>query len=214
MVVPMFSPRTIAAAMGKLIQPWNAMVIVMVMAAEEDCTMTVSRAPTTIKRGYTRKLLASKWAMNASTSGLLRRSGTESFMICRPRKVMPKPSRIPAISRYFLCLLKKKGMAMAMAGRATAVIWNLKPRIETSQPVMVVPMLAPMTTPMDWVRLTTPAFTRLTSRTVVADEDWMMAVAPIPVRIPAKRLVVSAPMMPRMRFPARFWTESLNTCMP
>ena len=41
MVVPMFSPKTIAAAISKGIQPLLAMTKVKAMAALEDCTVIV-----------------------------------------------------------------------------------------------------------------------------------------------------------------------------
>ena len=42
--------------------------------------------------------------------------------------------------------------------------------LDTSHPVTVVPMLAPMITPIAWVRFMIPAFTNPTTITVVADE--------------------------------------------
>ena len=44
-VVPMFSPRTIAAAISKLIQPFIATIIVMPIAADDDCTKIVRKTP-------------------------------------------------------------------------------------------------------------------------------------------------------------------------
>lgn len=43
--------------------------------------------------------------------------------------------------------------------------------IDTSQPVIVVPILAPMMTPIAWERFIKPAFTNPTTMTVVAEED-------------------------------------------
>ena len=47
-------------------------------------------------------------------------------------------------------------------------------------PVRVVPMLAPMMTPMPWVSESRPAFTKVISITVVADEDWTATVTRVP----------------------------------
>ena len=46
--------------------------------------------------------------------------------------------------------------------------------------VIVVPMFAPMITPIAWVKLIRPAEMKPTSRTVVTDEDWMIAVTDAP----------------------------------
>ena len=54
---------------------------------------------------------------------------------------------------------------------------------------MVVPTLAPMTTPTAWVRFMSPALTKPTKVTVVAEEDCTTAVTRAPVRHPMTRLV-------------------------
>ena len=60
---------------------------------------------------------------------------------------------------------------------------------------MVVPMLAPMMTPMACLSLSSPAFTKLTIITVVADELWIRQVVIKPVSTPLSRLLVMAPRM-------------------
>ena len=50
MVVPTFSPSTMAAAMGKSIHPLEHMIRVSAMVAADDCTTTVSRIPMNTKR--------------------------------------------------------------------------------------------------------------------------------------------------------------------
>ena len=66
---------------------------------------------------------------------------------------------------------KIKGIAKANKGMAKALISTLKPSNEIIQAVTVVPMLAPITTLMDWARLSNPALTKLTTIRVVAEED-------------------------------------------
>ena len=46
----------------------------------------------------------------------------------------------------------------------------------------MVPMLAPMIIPTTWESFMIPEFTKPTTITVVADEDWITAVTPIPRR--------------------------------
>ena len=73
-----------------------------------------------------------------------------------------------------------------------------------TQAVTVVPMLAPMMTPMACVRFISPALTKLTTITVVALDDWMSAVTRTPVMTPMKRFLVIAARMARRRSPANF----------
>ena len=59
--------------------------------------------------------------------------------------------------------------------------------------VTVVPIFAPIITLMDCFRVISPELTNPTTMTVVADELWMIAVTPSPVKSPANRLVVIRP---------------------
>jgi hypothetical protein len=65
-------------------------------------------------------------------------------------------------------------------------------------------MFAPMMTPMDCASVINPAFTKLTTITVVALDDWMSAVIRIPVRTPIMRFLVIAARILRRRSPANF----------
>ena len=60
--------------------------------------------------------------------------------------------------------------------------------------VTVVPILAPMMTPMALARDSRPALTKLTSINVVAVEDWTRAVTTIPVRTRLNAVEVIAAM--------------------
>ena len=70
-----------------------------------------------------------------------------------------------------LLLEKKRGIANAKIGRAKTAISTLKPRVEIIHAVTVVPILAPIMTPMDCFSVRSPALTKLTTITVVAEED-------------------------------------------
>ena len=73
-----------------------------------------------------------------------------------------------------LCLLfciKSIMTPTVSRGKAKAAMSTLKPRAEMIHAVTVVPILAPMITPMDCARVSRPAFTKLTTITVVAEED-------------------------------------------
>lgn len=52
-----------------------------------------------------------------------------------------------------------------------ALMLTLNPRMAINHAVMVVPILAPIITPTDYVKVSNEAFTKLTAINVVADED-------------------------------------------
>ena len=109
---------------------------------------------------------------------------------------------------------KKSGRAKAKRGRAKAAISTLNPKIEMIQAVTVVPMLAPIITLMDSASVSNPAFTKLTTITVVADDDWIRAVINTPVSIPVTLFVVIAVSIRRKLSPANFCNPSLMIFIP
>ena len=111
-------------------------------------------------------------------------------------------------------LLKINGIPMANNGMEKAAILTLKPTAEMIHAVTVVPMFAPMMTPMDCASVINPAFTKLTTITVVALEDWMSAVMRMPVSTPITRFLVIAARMLRRRSPANFSRPSDIVFMP
>ena len=62
---------------------------------------------------------------------------------------------------------------------------------DSSHAVRVVPILEPMMTPMVCPSSITPEFTRPTSMTVMAEEDWMAMVIPAP----SSRLLMGVEVM-------------------
>ncbi len=109
---------------------------------------------------------------------------------------------------------KSNGTARPINGRAKAEMSTLKPNRAMTQAVNVVPTLAPIITAIDWPRVISPAFTKLTTITVDADELWIRAVMKNPVTVPVKRLRVIADRMLRSRSPAAFCNPSLMTFIP
>ena len=69
--------------------------------------------------------------------------------------------------------------------------------------VTVVPIFAPMMTLIDCLSVMSPEFTKPTTITVVADELWITAVTPRPVRSPANLFVVNRLSRSFKPFPAR-----------
>ena len=80
--------------------------------------------------------------------------------------------------------------------------------------VTVVPMFAPMMTPIDWVKVMSPALTNPTTITVVTDEDWMTAVMSAPDNAPVNRLVVSRARTSLSPVPATVFSASVILRMP
>ena len=80
--------------------------------------------------------------------------------------------------------------------------------------VSVVPMLAPMMTEMACARVSSPAETKETVITVVADDDCTAQVTNVPVSIPLNRLPVIRPNMCRKLGPAIFCRASLIIFIP
>ncbi len=80
--------------------------------------------------------------------------------------------------------------------------------------VIVVPMFAPMITPIDWESDIRPELMKPTTKTVVTLDDCMTAVIPAPVTIPMNRLVVRRPRMRRIRSPATAFSDSVRWSMP
>jgi hypothetical protein len=113
-----------------------------------------------------------------------------------------------------LLLLNISGKAMPISGKDNIDIFTLKPNSVIIHAVMVVPIFAPRITPTDFTRGSNPAFTKLTTMTVVAEEDWMIAVINKPVRTPVNLLVVIEDKMFLIRSPATFCKDSLIIFIP
>ena len=113
-----------------------------------------------------------------------------------------------------LSWLKMRGKLKARRGSVSAAMLTLKPIADIIQAVTVVPTFAPIMTPMAWARFISPALTKDTTMTVVADDDWMRAVTMMPVRTPMKRFFVMAARILRKRSPANFSRPSLIVFIP
>ena len=108
---------------------------------------------------------------------------------------------------------KKSGNPRPTMGSAIEESENFPTRAMI-QAVNVVPRLAPMMTPMDSTRVRRPALTKLTTMTVVAEEDWIRLVVARPVRIAENLFFVIVAMTRRIPSPAVRWMASLITFMP
>ena len=80
--------------------------------------------------------------------------------------------------------------------------------------VRVVPMLAPIITPIALPRVRRPAFTKLTTIMVVADEDCTRQVTTVPVSTRLNALDVILAIKALSLSPADFWRPSLISAIP
>ncbi len=191
--------------MFRSIRPDEASTIRIPTDADALCRIDVARNPiSTAINGLVRLL---NKCLIASTSLSW---STEEESVDIPKNNTPKPSRTSPIRRIigFFINMTMTTPTMIKSG-ATASSLN-----DTSWPVTVVPILAPMMTPTDWERFIRPLFTKLTTSTVVALDDWMIPVNTIPSRSPINGFVVNFSRIVRIFPPATFCRPSLISCMP
>ncbi|MHB9293657.1 hypothetical protein Holit_02784 [Hollandina sp. SP2] len=149
--------------------------------------------------------------INERASGLSR--GIDLVRKSRPRNRIPNPKNTsPSILCFHLHVRITK--PRPTAGRANTEILKVKPTREMIHPVIVVPILAPMMTPIAWVRVSSPALTKETTITVVAEDDWIIAVTIKPVNTAVTLFPVMKPRTCWNRDPAVCWMPSLITFMP
>ena len=91
---------------------------------------------------------------------------------------------------------------LGLSSRSQTLELSIPPRLR-SHAVTVVPTFAPMMTLMACRSVISPELTKPTTMTVVADELWMMAVTPRPVRKPTSGLPVIWSSSERSLLPAR-----------
>ena len=130
------------------------------------------------------------------------RALTAEVMFRSPEKSMPKPmAMLPIVRalRTFLSMPMIMMMPMMRAMGASEEGWKIcsqEPPASISSsrmiwPVTVVPTLAPIMMPRDWRSVRRPAPTRPDVMTMVAVDDWMIAVTATPRRKALKELFVT-----------------------
>ena len=196
------------------IHPILNMMSVMAIVADEDCKTRVKIVPNKRNNNTEPNPCDAHVVTNSSTSGVCRRSGTEFFMKERPRNKRQKPTISSPIFLRLSFLEFEKRKPKSINGIARIEMSALKPNQDTIQAVTVVPMLAPMITPIACVNVRRPALTKLTTITVVADEDWIMVVIPKPVKTPLRGLDVIADKKPLSLSPAAFCKPELIRFIP
>jgi hypothetical protein len=132
-----------------------------------------------------------------------------------PRNSTPKPvSAVPMAARRVSAPVRRRAMPRPTKGRAAASTWILKPTRATSQPVMVVPMLAPNSTHSDCEKVSRPALTKPMAATVTALEDCTAAVTITPEARPRRRVWVEEVRTRPSAGPAACLRPSVISSMP
>ena len=182
--------------------------------ALDDCRMRVRTVPKARKSSTEPNPWPDQPCMNESTSGCCLRSGTLFFISERPRKSRENPITSSLMLRSFSLFERLSTNPRAISGTAMMDMSALNPNTAMIQAVIVVPMFAPIITPIAWASDSRPALTKPTTITVVALEDWITAVIPNPVSTPLKGLEVIAPSRCRSPEPAAFCSPELIMFIP
>ena len=186
------------------------------IVAAEDWSIRVIAAPATMKIRIDPTPKPVRFDRKMRTGSLSSRRVEVARRVLRPRKSRAKPIRNSPPFLYELFFIEYIRKAKNISGTAMA------PRLKEPSPkerakiqaVTVVPMLAPMITPMAFTSDRRPAFTKLTSISVVAVEDWTRAVTTIPVSTRLKAEDVIEAMKLRNFSPASFCSPPLISDIP
>ena len=156
----------------------------MATEAADDWIIPVNTAPTnTPSRGF------SKAVSSPANWGISARGLTAPLISSMPYIKMAKPIMMRPTSRrrWRLEPMISRIPARAIRGEKFSGFSRFTKTFSLSMPVRdrihavrVVPMLEPMMMPMVCLNSMTPEFTRPTSITVMAEEDWMAMVMPAP----------------------------------
>ena len=175
------------------------------MLAAEDCRTAVMPAPISTPRiGLLMDAIAF-WKPSHVRSGSI-----APDMVFMPMNRMPKPIVMVPNCLAVLYLsgrferISPRNVKMAAKSICT----------DSSSDVTVVPMFAPIITPTACVRDISPALTKPTTMTVVAEEDCTTAVMVMPASMARKRLPVTMPSSFFSRVPAAFSSASPISCIP
>ena len=157
-------------------------------AAEALWSTLVNTRPTKMPRMGLEKVVS-----RSRKASLSRRGETAPLMACMPNISTAKPMRIsPMWTRdCFLEIIRSKmpmtattPVRVEVDSRATQPEPPSRADRQMIHPVTLVPKMAPMTMPMACLTCIMPEFTKPTTITEVAEEDWMMAVTPVPSSTP------------------------------
>ena len=183
-----------------------------------DCSSIVNRAPARIpSTGFERPVSIFR------NHGASRRLSTAPLMALMPNISTAKPSRISPIWWFVWFLVNMRSMmpTTAITPERVAVEssdFRLPPpsiyERQITQPVTLVPMIAPSITLTLRFTFIMPAFTKPTTITEVAQELWITAVTTVPSSMPLKNVPDSRYSISSSLLPATFFSPSPISVMP
>ena len=146
----------------------------MPTAAEDDCSTAVSTAPAMTPSTGLLKLRKRFINQGSSARGdmALDIVFMPAIRMAKPSRILPTP-RLRSLPTIYSQMPMKPRIGLQALGLSILVIKlsPSRPDKDSSQPVTVVPMLAPMMTPMAWCSSIRPELTKPTAITVVAPLD-------------------------------------------
>ena len=152
-------------------------------------------------------LVIKLWKASLSLSAPIAESPLIYF---NPKKRIPNPRIIWPI--YFcVCFLQNIDITTPMIIHIGAIA---ETSMAISIAVTVVPILAPMITPVACAKSIMPAFKKPISITVVADDDWITAVTSTPSKKPLNLFRVSFSRRTFILLPATWFNPSLIWRIP
>ena len=177
----------------------------MAIVAAEACTIIVKTVPISTKMQYGYISHIGIVLHKSQHFRVLTQIGRVVLQIRKPHK-QERETKNKFTDRLTITFLREeeRNTKMLKEEGAKAAMSTLNPNAEMIHAVTVVPILAPIITPIDCDKVNNPALTKLTTITVVAEEDWISAVMSTPVSTPVTRLVVIAVRIFRKRSPANF----------
>ena len=193
--------------------PAAARLCKMPTDADELWMIAVTSAPARIPRNGLCPSFT-KMLQNASDSWS---GATADDIVVIPTKRIPNPTIMLEISfdeRLLPVSMMITPIIIAIGARLAGLKNFAHSTLDTSQPVTVVPIFAPMMTPIAWDRFMIPAFTNPTTITVVADELWITAVINAPSITPKSLFFVSASNRDFILLPAAFSKPCAMICIP
>ena len=214
----MAMPMMMGMAASAVIAPVMDRACKMPTAAEALWSTAVKRAPTRMPRSG-----LSKRSSSSRNLALSFRGSTASDMALMPNMSTAKPSRMSptcflavdlAVMRKIVPTMATAAVMVAVENRDTQPPPPPMRDRHSSQPVTLVPTLAPRMMGMAWMPFIMPEFTKPTTMMVVAAELWMAAVTPRPSSAPLMGVLLSRQRMTSSLFPATRLSPSPMTDMP
>ena len=187
----------------------------MAIIAADACTRHVSNAPMPTNTSIDQKPQSDIDANACRKFGYSSRLGIALCNSSMPNSSSAKPMIVcpTDFSVSFFELKKNKLTIDKKSGKLNTPLPSPNPNRVMIHAVTVVPILAPIITATAPANERSPAFTKLTTITVVADDDWMAAVTIVPVKMPFSGRSVILPSTWRILLPAVFCKPSLISFM-